>query len=109
MSFKAVSAYVQTTQQGILEMRIGFPGYMLLAFALIMPGAMTAQAEEGFRLSTNKEVREIMPEPPVKVKLKKLANGKYAWEITGANVDKVLEADRKLRKYMKENGLKAKK
>ena len=81
--------------------------FSLLAVAIIAP-ADWALAEEGFRLSSNREVSEVTPEVPVRVKLKKLANGTYTWEITGTNVQSIIEADSALRKYIKENSLKAK-
>ena len=77
---------------------------MFLIAAAVSPSA----AEEGFRFTENREVREVAPGPPVRVKLKKLGDGKYTWEITGTDVRKVLEADRALREYISKQGLEAK-
>ena len=70
--------------------------------------ALAGKENDGFRLSVNREVSEVMPETPVKVKLKKLADGSYTWEISGVDVQRIIEADAALRKYIKENGLKKK-
>ena len=70
--------------------------------------ARAGEETEGFRLSVNREVSEVRPEAPVRVKLKKLADGSYTWEISGVDVRRIIEADAALRKYIKENGLKKK-
>jgi translation initiation factor 1 (eIF-1/SUI1) len=87
-------------------MRIGFLSSIVLAMAMLLQGPQLSWAEESYRLTSNKEVSEVVPGPPVKVKLKRQAGGKYVWEITGVDVDKVIAADKKLRKYIKEEGLK---
>ena len=78
-----------------------------VAIAMVLPSSWALAEEGGFRLSSNKAVSEITPKPPVKVKLKKLADGSDTWEITGTNVQNILDADSALRKYIKENSLKA--
>ncbi len=45
-------------------------------------------------------IREIRPRKPVRIKLKRSAGGGYSWELTGDNADKIIEADRKLRRYL---------
>jgi hypothetical protein len=44
------------------------------------------------------EIQSIKPRKPVKIKLKRNASGKYSWEISGDNADKVLEANKQLEK-----------
>jgi hypothetical protein len=46
------------------------------------------------------ELKEIRPEKPVKIKLKRSTRGAYSWDLSGDNADKVLQADRKLRKAL---------
>lgn len=77
-----------------------------VAVAIIAPAGGTF-AEEGYRLSRNKEVSEVMPASPIRVKLKKLADGTYTWEISGTDVKGIIKADSALRKYIKENSLSA--
>ncbi len=84
---------------------------LALAFAITVVVALSCgearagEDNEGFRLSVNREVSEVMPKSPVRVKLKKLADGSYTWEISGVDVRRIIEADAALRKYIKENGL----
>jgi hypothetical protein len=82
-------------------------GFVCFAF-LITVAVSPVAADEGFRFSENREVREVAPGPPVRVKLKKLGDGKYTWEITGTDVQKVIEADRALREYVFKQGLEKK-
>ncbi len=77
-----------------------------VAVAIIAP-ASGVFADEVFRLSSNRVVSEVMPESPVRVKLKKLADGTYTWEISGTDVKGIIEADSAIRKYIKENNLSA--
>ncbi len=48
------------------------------------------------------ELREIKPEKPVKIKLKRNAKGLYSWDLNGNNAEKVIQADKKLREALKE-------
>jgi predicted secreted protein len=45
-------------------------------------------------------IKEIKPERPVKIKLKKNAGGSYSWELNGHNTDKIIQVDRKLRESL---------
>ena len=47
------------------------------------------------------EIQQIKPHKPVKIKLKRSAENKYTWEITGDDVDEIVKADRRLRKLLK--------
>lgn len=79
---------------------------LLALFAVILPIEIGHSEEKDFRLTNNPGVREISPEPPVKVKLKKLADGTYTWEISGTSIKRIIEADMALKKY---TGTKARK
>ncbi len=81
---------------------------LTLAIALSYDEAKASDDNNNYRLSTNREVSKVMPEVPVKVKLKKLADGKYTWEISGTNVQGIIDADSALRKYIKQIGLQKK-
>jgi hypothetical protein len=47
------------------------------------------------------EIQQIKPKKPVKIKLRRSAEDKYTWEITGDDVDEIVRADRRLRKLLK--------
>jgi hypothetical protein len=47
------------------------------------------------------EIQRIKPKKPVKIKLKRLANGTYTWDLTGVDVEEILNIDRQLREQLK--------
>jgi len=47
------------------------------------------------------EIREIKPERPAKIKLKRDAKDDHSWEISGDDVDEIIRVDKKLRKDLK--------
>ncbi len=47
------------------------------------------------------EIQQIKSKKPAKIKLKRSAENKYTWEITGDDVDEIVKADRRLRKLLK--------
>jgi hypothetical protein len=62
----------------------------------------TAYSSEHNALTFKKqpEIQQIKPQKPVKIKLKRLANGTYTWDLTGDNVQEILRIDRELRKQL---------
>ncbi len=47
------------------------------------------------------EIKEIKPEKPVKIKLKRNSKGDYSWEISGDDAEKILKAEKYLQKGLK--------
>jgi hypothetical protein len=46
------------------------------------------------------EIQQIKPKKPVKIKLKRSAEGKYTWELSGDDVDEIVKADKRLKKLL---------
>ena len=46
------------------------------------------------------EVQFIRPQKPLSIKLKRQIRGDYTWEISGSNVEEILEVDKKLRRVL---------
>jgi hypothetical protein len=68
-----------------------------------IPFLSCTNAESGKGESEFKQlpaIKEIRPERPVKIKLKKNAGGSYSWELNGSNADKIIQVDRKLRESL---------
>lgn len=55
---------------------------------------------KNFQLKKQPEIQQVKPKKPVKIKLKRLAEGKYTWELTGDDVNEVVKTDRRLRKLL---------
>jgi hypothetical protein len=54
-----------------------------------------------FQFKKQPEIQQVKPKKPVRIKLRRSANDKYTWEITGDDVDEIVRADRKLRRLLK--------
>jgi hypothetical protein len=46
------------------------------------------------------EIQQIKPKKSVHIKLKRTAEGKYTWDLTGDDVDEIVRADKRLRKQL---------
>ncbi len=57
--------------------------------------------KDSFQFKKQPEIQQVKPKKPVKIKLKRSADGKYAWELTGDDVDEIVRADRRLKKLLK--------
>ena len=49
------------------------------------------------------EMKEIKPEKPVKIKLKRAVSGNYSWEISGDDADRIIKANRKLKESVEKD------
>lgn len=76
-----------------------FLGVWVLLFLLSTPSM--GEEKGGFQFDTEPAIEQIRPEKPVRIKLRRLSGGKYTWELLGYDADQVIEADRKLREYLK--------
>jgi hypothetical protein len=47
------------------------------------------------------EIQQIKPKKPVRIKLRRSAEDRYTWEITGDDVDEIVRADKRLKKLLK--------
>lgn len=75
-----------------------------LTALMLLPVVSCADREAGKQeavFTRIPEIAEIRPERPVKIKLKRNAEGDYSWELNGDDADKVIQADRKLREEIK--------
>jgi hypothetical protein len=76
-----------------------FTGIVIVMLLLAAP---VFSAEEGFKFYKSPEIRQQKIKKPVRIKLKRLENGKYTWELTGDSAEDVIEEDKKLREYIKQ-------
>jgi hypothetical protein len=59
-----------------------------------------SEVKKGFQFRKQPEIQQVKPKKPVRIKLKRSANGKYTWDITGDDVDEAVKADKRLRKLL---------
>lgn len=62
-------------------------------------GANGTGKDEGSKFKSVQEISEVNPETPVKIKLKRNGDGEYSWELSGDDVEKVIETDKRLLQY----------
>jgi len=73
---------------------------LVVLYLLSAAGCSVDDGARGFEVSRDERLAQVKPEKPVRIQLKRNAKGVYSWEIRGDNVDRILEADRKLRQSL---------
>lgn len=79
-------------------------GFSLIAFTLaifIFLVSPVFPENKNFQIKQQPAIQQVKPKKPVKIKLKRQAEGKYTWELTGDDVNEVVRTDKKLRKLLK--------
>ena len=69
--------------------------------ALFIAGGAVSAEKSDFQFKKQPEIQQVKPQKPVKIKLHRNAKGEYSWDLSGDNVDEVVNTDRKLRKLLK--------
>jgi hypothetical protein len=59
-----------------------------------------AEEKKFLQIKKQPEIQQVRPRKPVKIRLKRSAEGKYTWEITGDDVDQIVRADKRLKKLL---------
>lgn len=71
------------------------------AFSLLfVPGLAFSAESKSPQIRKQPEIQQVKPQKPVKIKLKRTAEGKYSWDLTGDNVDEIVRADKRLKKLL---------
>ena len=72
----------------------------LLVFCLFSVLPSYSAEKESFTFKKQPELQQIKPKKPVKIKLKRTAKDEYSWELSGDDVDEIVQADKRLRKML---------
>jgi hypothetical protein len=67
--------------------------FFLLHFA-------SAEEKKVLQIRKQPEIQQVRPGKPVKIRLKRSAEGKYTWELAGDDVDQIIRADKRLKKLL---------
>ena len=62
----------------------------------------TENNDEGAVFKKAPQLQHIEPVTHVKIKLKRNAKGKYAWDLSGVDAEEVLKVNKKLKESLKE-------
>jgi hypothetical protein len=68
--------------------------------ALLAAPALSEEGSPGFKFRQDPQIKPAKVKKPVRIKLKRGDDGKYAWEITGDSAEDVLRADEELKKSL---------
>jgi len=76
---------------------------VIFAFTLAFSADKTSPVSNrgDFQIKKQPEIQQVKPKKPVKIKLKRSAEGKYSWELSGDDTDEVVRVDRRLKKLLK--------
>jgi len=72
---------------------------IVCAIALLSASSFSAESKMP-QIKRQPEIQQVKPKKPVKIKLKRSAEGRYAWELSGDDVDEIVKADKRLRKLL---------
>ncbi len=78
---------------------------LMLSLSLTFSGGLALSADNrtdsrALQIKKQPEIQQIKPRKPVKIKLKRLAEGRYTWDLTGDDVDQIVAADKRLKKLL---------
>ena len=82
-------------QKRIFILFIVFFISLLFLFSPVYP------EDKNLQFKKQLEIQQVKPKKPVKIQLKRSAEGKYTWEITGDDLDEIIRTDRRLKKLLK--------
>ena len=73
---------------------------VIVISVLFILGRSYSVDNKPLKIRKQPEIQQIKPKKPVHIKLKRTAAGKYTWDLTGDNVDEIIQADRRLRRQL---------
>jgi hypothetical protein len=73
----------------------------IIVFAIAFMSSFAFSVEnKNIQIKKQPEIQQVKPKKPVKIKLKRSAEGKYTWELSGDDVDEIVKADKRLKKLL---------
>ncbi len=79
----------------MIKLKIIILAVSMLAFPLAFAGE-----RDDFQFEKKPQLQHIRPAKPVKIKLKRSTAGKYSWDLTGDNLNEIIQIDSELRKSL---------
>ena len=82
-----------------MNKRISAIAVLLLSMDIFVSPVFAAD-NRALQIKKQPEIQQIRPRKPVKIRLKRSAEGKYTWDLTGDDVDEIFRSDKRLRKLL---------
>ncbi len=79
-----------------------FSRCLIIAACVFVALSCSSRAAENrdFQIRKQPEIQQIKPKKPVKIKVKRLSEGTYTWELSGDHVSEIVRTDRTLRRRL---------
>ncbi|MBS1112363.1 MAG: hypothetical protein H6Q92_125 [Nitrospirae bacterium] len=74
--------------------------FITIFAAVFLSSFAFAVENKSIQIQKQPEIQQVKPKKPVKIKLKRSAEDKYTWELSGDNVDEIVKADKRLKKLL---------
>jgi hypothetical protein len=75
--------------------------FIALSISIFLFSSVAFSAEnKNIQIKKQPELQQIKPKKPVRIKLKRSAEGKYTWELSGDDPDDIARADKRLKKLL---------
>lgn len=82
-------------------MKRSFAILVVLSFSLFFSlSPVFAVDNKTVQIKKQPELQQVKPKKPVKIRLKRSAEGRYTWDLTGDDVDEIVRADKRLKKLL---------
>jgi len=82
-----------------MKKRISAIAVLLLSMVIFLSPVFAAD-NRALQIKKQPEIQQVKPRKPVKIRLKRSAEGKYTWDLTGDDVDEIVRSDKRLRKLL---------
>ncbi len=82
-----------------MKKRISAIAVLLLSMVIFLSPVFAAD-NRALQIKKQPEIQQVKPRKPVKIRLKRSADGKYTWDLTGDDVDEIVRSDKRLRKLL---------
>jgi biopolymer transport protein ExbD len=95
---KVILSRITKTFINVILLNLGL--FIILLIFLLDTSVISAD-KSGFQFTKQPAIQQVKQKKPVKIKLKRTADGKYTWDLTGDDADEIVRIDRRLRKLLK--------
>jgi hypothetical protein len=72
----------------------------VFVFTSLSVSSVFSEVNKDLQIRKQPEIQQVKPKKPVHIKLKRTAEGKYSWDLTGDDVDEIVRADKRLKKQL---------
>lgn len=75
-------------------------GLFIILLIFLLDSSVISADKSEFQFKKQPAIQHVKPKKPVKIKLKRTAEGKYTWDLTGDDADEIVRVDKRLRKLL---------